>query len=478
MLSHQIEFSRSIKEIYQPISGRMSDPDSIISEGNQAGIEACEQYEAIVAELQQTLEPELEMIETRVIKPAEELLVIIKQIRKAIVKRDHKQLDYDRHRAALKKLQDKKDKSLKDEKAMYKAEGDVEVATQEFNYFNDLLKQELPKLFQYEREFIKPLFQSFYYMQLNVFYTLHERMQGLDIGYFNLTLGIEEAFEAKRGSVQEAAEALSITRFKREGGKKAPKYGPGAVAGRLAIGDRADRTPRLAIENKPAYGAAADTSSYSPHSPAGSDAAPPPYSSPHLAAHSYDTKTSPAPAAAANNWGVLAKKKGAAPPPPKPKPSRLSGVPQVETCTALYDYEAQAEGDLSFSTGEVIEIVQRTQNDNEWWTGRIRGREGQFPGELSSRLYFCFGVHLLWSCLASGRRKWKRSCAAPTRLRVVTRSLKACKAMRPNVGRRRGSLSGVQGSADNITFKAWATQGYEVRPTESSVLDASPVSGS
>lgn len=68
------------------------------------------------------------------------------------------------------------------------------------------------------------------------------------------------------------------------------------------------------------------------------------------------------------------------PPPPKPKPSRFSGVPQAETCTALYDYEAQAEGDLSFSAGEVIDVVQRTANENEWWIGKIGARQGQFPG--------------------------------------------------------------------------------------------------
>ena len=64
-------------------------------------------------------------------------------------------------------------------------------------------------------------------------------------------------------------------------------------------------------------------------------------------------------------WGDAAKEKGAAPPPPKPKPSRLSGAPTAETIIALYDYEAQAEGDLSFTTGDMIEIVTRTNNENE-----------------------------------------------------------------------------------------------------------------
>jgi amphiphysin len=381
MMAHQIEFSKAIAEIYLPISGRVSDPDSAIAEGNPEGIEACQQYEAIVKDLQATLSPELEMIETRVIKPADELLDIIKIIRKTALKRDHKQLDYDRHRTTLKKLQDKKEKNLKDEKAMYKAENDVEQATQEYNYFNDLLKDELPKLFALEREFIRPLFQSFYYMQLNVFYTLHEKMQGCDIGYFNLSLDLEEAFEAKRGNIQEQAEALSIVKFKTTGAKRPPKYGPGA--GRLAIEDRksAAGSPRLAIES----GSASSTGKFGSPTQASTsiseETPPPPYSSKFSPANG-ETSIMRA-SSTASSWGAAAKAKGAAPPPPKPKPSRLSGAPAVETVTALYDYEAQAEGDLSFSTGDVIEIVTRTNNENEWWIGKIAGRQGQFPGNVS-----------------------------------------------------------------------------------------------
>lgn len=372
MLNHQIEFSQACAEIYKPISGRVSDPDSIIPEGNPEGIRACEEYEAIVKELLATLQPELEMIETRVIQPADELLEIIKVIRKAITKRQHKQLDYDRHRGTLKKLQDKKEKSLKDEKAMYKAEAEVEQATQEFNYFNDLLKDELPKLFALEREFIRPLFQSFYYMQLNVFYTLHERMQGCDIGYFDLTLGIEEAFEAKRGDIKEQAESLSIVKFKTTGGKRPTKYGPGPS--KLGI---EGPTSRLAIEDRKSSVASSSTSDTRRRTTDFTENPPPPYSS-SLAIT--DGESSMARANSTDgNWGAAAKAKGAAPPPPKPKPSRLSGVP-TETATALYDYEAQAEGDLSFVTGDVIEIVQRTANENEWWTGKLHGKSGQFPG--------------------------------------------------------------------------------------------------
>jgi amphiphysin len=355
MLTHQIEFSKAIAEVYSPISGRMSDPTSFHDEGNQAGIEACEQYQSVVGELQETLKPELEMIESRVIRPADELLEIIKAVRKLALKRDHKQLDYDRQRATLKKLQDKKEKTLKDEKAIYKAENDVEQATTDYNYFNDLLKDELPKLFALEREFIQPLFQSFYYMQLNVFYTLHERMQRLDIGYFDLTLDIEAAYQKKRGDIQEEVEKISIVKFKASGGRT-----PGMKPGQS----------KYAAKMAEAKAGRASVSSES-------EAPPPPYSPGPGAAATGDMKS---PALSSGSWGSVAKAKGAAPPPPKPKPSRLSGAPAVEHVTALYDFEAQAEGDLSFVTGDVIEIVSRTQNDNEWWIGKVRGKQGQFPG--------------------------------------------------------------------------------------------------
>lgn len=340
MLSHQIEFSKAIAEIYKPISGRASDPNSYQDEGNTEGIKACEEYEAIVRDLQEALVPELEMIESRVISPADQLLEVIKVIRKVAVKRDHKKLDYDRHGSSLKKLEDKKDKSLKDEKALYKAENDMEQATQEYNYYNDLLKEELPKLFQLEAEFIRPLFQSFYYMQLNVFYTLHEKMQGMHIGYFNLDMDVVEAFEEKRGNVQEQAEALLIVHFKTKGlGRNNSRLGPkGAEAkGRGRSASTADENP------------------------------PPPYS----------------PGAVPSPTGSFssAAKSKPAPPPPRAKPSHLSKP--VETVTALYDYEAQAHGDLGFSAGDVIEITQRTENTNEWWSGKVGGREGQFPGKYT-----------------------------------------------------------------------------------------------
>jgi amphiphysin len=348
MLNHQIEFSKAVEEIYKPISGRVSDPNSTKPEGNPEGIQACEQYRDVVRELQETLKPELEMIETRIINPADELLTVIKSIRKMATKRDHKQLDLDRHTSSLQKLQNKKERSVKDEKNMYTAENNVEIAKQEYDYFNDMLKEELPKLFELEAEFIRPLFQSFYYVQLNIFYTLYTRMEEMKIPYFDLSSEIEECFHTKRGDIQERTEEIPVTHFR-----------VGHAKNKLEM-------------TKRRYGK--DQASSPSSATSASAEAPPPYS---------PASASGSPASGYTPTGKEANLYQQQPPPAQPQaaaaaPAAAGGA--TEWCTALYDYSAQAQGDLSMRAGDRIEIIQRTQDTNGWWTGRLNGQVGIFPG--------------------------------------------------------------------------------------------------
>ena len=372
MLDHQIGFSLAIKEIYMPISGRLSDPDSTKPEGNPEGIEACTQYQAIVEELKSTLAPELEMIETRIIRPADELMEVIKLIRKMATKRQHKQLDFDRHTTTHKKLQEKKERTIKDEKALMQVEGQLELATQEFNQYNELLKEELPKLFQLEREFIKPLFQSFYYMQLNVFYTLHERMQRLDIPYFDLSIDIEGAFFKKQDDVVERAEVLTIVHFKTHG-QKASRIGTKNTIYGKKEGEVTKLTPPPKPTSKPAskFGSGTSTPVGTRRATLESKDAPPSY---QAAVTSTNPIIKPSdtlkPAhlnlnvgrsnSTGSSFSAAGKPK---PPPPKPKPLQL--VAPTEKATAMYDFEPQAEGDLGFKAGDIIDIVLRTPNENE-----------------------------------------------------------------------------------------------------------------
>ncbi|KAF4312436.1 hypothetical protein GTA08_BOTSDO11960 [Botryosphaeria dothidea] len=46
---------------------------------------------------------------------------------------------------------------------------------------------------------------------------------------------------------------------------------------------------------------------------------------------------------------------------------------------AKFTFEADQPGDLGFKKGEVITVLKRTENDTDWWTGKIGSREGIFP---------------------------------------------------------------------------------------------------
>lgn len=62
--------------------------------------------------------------------------------------------------------------------------------------------------------------------------------------------------------------------------------------------------------------------------------------------------------------------------------------PPAHYVVALYDFEAQADGDLDFKAGDRIEVVEKTTSSEDWWTGKINGRQGVFPG-----MQFIFHAH-------------------------------------------------------------------------------------
>ncbi|KAJ1554418.1 hypothetical protein HK096_003639 [Nowakowskiella sp. JEL0078] len=59
-----------------------------------------------------------------------------------------------------------------------------------------------------------------------------------------------------------------------------------------------------------------------------------------------------------------------APPPPQRKDDRVTAV-------ALFDFEAQRDGDLAFRKGDIIIIVEKSDSQDDWWTGRCAGKVGQ-----------------------------------------------------------------------------------------------------
>jgi SH3 domain-containing YSC84-like protein 1 len=68
----------------------------------------------------------------------------------------------------------------------------------------------------------------------------------------------------------------------------------------------------------------------------------------------------------------------------KPKPSRPTAPKPVigkkpDQVRAKFTFEGEQDGDLSFKKGDFITVLKRTENETDWWTGRVDGREGIFP---------------------------------------------------------------------------------------------------
>ncbi|KAF9974088.1 hypothetical protein BGZ65_008916, partial [Modicella reniformis] len=62
-------------------------------------------------------------------------------------------------------------------------------------------------------------------------------------------------------------------------------------------------------------------------------------------------------------------------------PPRIGAKPDV--VTALYDFTGEQATDLSFKKGDVITVVKKTDSRNDWWTGKLNGREGSFPANYT-----------------------------------------------------------------------------------------------
>lgn len=65
----------------------------------------------------------------------------------------------------------------------------------------------------------------------------------------------------------------------------------------------------------------------------------------------------------------------------KPPPIPTKRIPSQQTLfvTAIYDFEGQAGGDLTFEEGDRIRVIKKTDSMDDWWEGELRGQAGSFP---------------------------------------------------------------------------------------------------
>ncbi|KAJ2519480.1 hypothetical protein GGI11_001675 [Coemansia sp. RSA 2049] len=75
-----------------------------------------------------------------------------------------------------------------------------------------------------------------------------------------------------------------------------------------------------------------------------------------------------------------------APPPPPPHPKLGNGNKFEEyRVVALYDFDGEQDGDLSFKRHDLITVVGMSETE-DWWIGTCNGRRGVFPSNYVSRV--------------------------------------------------------------------------------------------
>ncbi|CAR29110.1 ZYRO0G00792p [Zygosaccharomyces rouxii] len=60
-------------------------------------------------------------------------------------------------------------------------------------------------------------------------------------------------------------------------------------------------------------------------------------------------------------------------------PSAGDTFSNTPKAVALYTFSGEEYGDLPFRKGDVITILKKSDSQDDWWTGRVGGREGIFP---------------------------------------------------------------------------------------------------
>lgn len=276
-----------------------------------------------------------ESLDTKVLLSLEEYLKILDKVKLRVTKRNHRLLDYDRHRLSLKKLSEAKDKTPADEKKLVKLEQTFEAASHDFNTINDQLKSEMPQLLAYQNALVNPCF--------NYLFTLQYSFYKLNCELFKVINPknppqITEIYNQRKALAFSLLEEISVISFTPHSGSITP--------------DSSSRKTNESIY-------------------------------PSIETSTVQTKTT----AAKTTPSAISQNAPTNSPLSKPVASfaTLNQKP-IKYVIALYDYEAQADGDLSFTANEKIELVQKTQFTNDWWTGKLNGRVGIFPGNYVKEL--------------------------------------------------------------------------------------------
>lgn len=359
MLQHQRTFAATFLDVQAPIpnsatSINNSTSQSELLDANQKikrvasdpeAAHAVQLYINSLDEVSNQISQDLTVIDRRVVQPIQDLQIIFRSVDRAILKRSHKLLDFDRHRNDLQRLKNATSKDVKDEKKSIQTETNFQVASQEFNAISDALKQQLPQFLQLRLDFIGPCFQTLYFLQMKIYQALLRSLEPVQqLQRYDFVSPMLTTYEKHRLQIDQLVDELTLMK---------PKV-PTSM-----------------------------TSDQDPHSPSlvATSAPQPKYSSPPFAPTPATAPGAfpvpPAPAVVMASAAAAAAPVAAAPQPVIPPP--VSGAMSARFVVAQFDFPGQQPDDLPFRVGDQIQVLEATASTNDWWKGQLHGKVGYFP---------------------------------------------------------------------------------------------------
>ena len=342
-------------------------------------------------DLKRDLSGDLLQVEERLIKPAQNAKESLHYMRKTIKKREDRKLDFERYQGRVDSQLKKKGRSERDDAVLTKSQSELEAATEAYHTADDNLRGCLPRLitsvFSLLPHFLAAQVQlqndllGHYYTMLHSYCT-EEGFPSPAPPMDEVVRSWNDAFKP----VQREVESLAVlangktTRTSLDNGHRRPSASAFNAHRQQSVSPARNLPPSPSqdAKSKPSVSPApssvlgpitpsetflSPSSSQTPmsHSPAG----------PNTDYFSRDRQ----PSATSNmSMASLAQKKRPPPPPPPRLPSQ-----HAIFVTALYDFDGQSEGDLSFREGDRIRVVKKTESTDDWWQGELRGLQGPFP---------------------------------------------------------------------------------------------------
>jgi len=364
-------------------------------------------------ELKTDMLAEVAMVDKRIIEPAKDAKASVKQYKKVIKKREDRKLDYERYKGRVEAVEKKSSRSDRENTALAKHRIDLDSATavscktlvqllrltdaQVYQDADDKLRSTLPQMTTATYSILPHLLNAQIMIQntlLAQYYTsLHNYCE--ETGFPSPPPPMDDVITTWTRDfkpVQQEVESINcIARGKAvhqsmvigddaSGRKSTSVTGlnvRNGIANRRASSQgRISPNPEPRVMRIPSSNSVADVTPPAPE-PSPSPEPTPSYGYPssHLTPTSSYSSHSPAgPSADYFQRGALQKKK-----PPPPPPKRIGSQNSGLFAVALYSFEGQGQGDLSFREGDRIKVVKKTDSTDDWWEGELKGMKGSFP---------------------------------------------------------------------------------------------------